>query len=1450
MSDIINLTDVESNQILIWSDIEQAFINVTPNGSVLNIDEVTHQPLSPNANVISNVDSSIIRTRGIVGGDNVTITQTGTDIIIDVNVDLNSDAETLSGFTHFQFVKKSELNDLIDLNFINDNLDVYSKSESHDQFMETNASNIPDADNVYDLGSNGRRYADIYAKTFHGTATNAMYAGTLLRNGANDDDVLSWKDGSWVPTPMGGIPLTNLSDVVIDDAQNNNIIAYDEVTEQWHNISANELIATQDLEFSNSGQGEEVFINVIDNNVRFRTFEANTGVLLSSDENSVHISLDDDHIESMIYGVLETVTVDSLETIFNLDVDNENTMLVWEDGKIINKPIPVGGGDGSIDTSNAEVGQVLSFDGTNLVFVHPYNPFDDIDTTTAQNGYYLAYTDTGYELRQLPVDSDTLSEIDTSMASNGDVVVWDGTGYTLDTIIGLDSIDVDGVVDGYVITFEDGEFVLREPESVGLTLDDLDTSTADDGYYVAYTGTTFELREMVDTGTDNDTLGDVDTSTANEGDVLTWDGSDYVLSPSSDSDTLLELETIDAVDGYYVAYNGVGYELRELPTGGDTNTDMLADVDTSAANDGDLLVWDGSTYTLRNVSTLDNLDLSSVENGYVVTYQDGAFVLTENSVVEDTLSQVDTTNSNPGDFLIWDGTQYTLSTVDLTDNDTLGELDTSSALNGYYVSYTGNGYELRELPSGSGDTNTDMLADVDTSSANSGDVLVWDGSNYVLQNISTLDDLNLSGVENGYVITYQDGGFVLSEQSVIEDTLSSIDTTSAASGDVLTWDGSAYTLTTANLTDNDTLGDVDTSSALDGYYVAYNGTSYELRELPTDSSGEPNTDLLAEVDTSLANNGDVLVWNGAEYTLSNINTLDDIDTSLAGDGYVMTYQNGEFVLSEMTISDTLAEVDTSSASSGDVLVWDGNAYTLSALNNTDNDTLGDVSTVGADDGYYVAYNGTSYELRELPAGSGDTNTDLLADIDTSTANDGDVLTWNGSEYTLSNITTLGDIDTSLASNGYVLTYQDGEFVLSEMSSSDTLAEVDTSSANNGDVLIWDGNVYTLSTLNITDNDTLGDVSTVGADDGYYVAYNGADYELRELPTSTGDTNTDLLADVDTTSATNGDVLIWNGSEYVLTTTTTLDDVDVSSAANGQVLTYQDGDFVLSTSSDNDTLSDIDVSSANDGDYVAYNTTSSEYELRSVPVNTDLLADVDSSLANPGDVLTWDGTDYTLSAIDTPSISLNDLTDVSIVDAQENQVLAWDGANFTLQTFTGSGGATSLSELSDVDETVVPNDGDVLTYNTAKSQYEPLPFNTSSGGGTKYEILRVNYNASSQYGSVEYITDNIEVVSVIDSDLVLLEVKFTNYTFPPLSVGYWGFVYVENMYRFINITEGVSQMSISNVGTSAAPTLFDPNRGGKEYNMVVSARTNETQSTASSGFPPEPTHAYVVFVMGD
>lgn len=196
-----DVTNPQPNQILVWSDVDQAFINATPDENLLNIHfpDYSVVPLSNNGfHVVNGFNADTLQTRTLVGGSGITLSQTGGEIHIEME---SFDAVSLNGFTDNEFLKVSNQLSEINVEPLRTRMNVYTKQESHDEFMETNASNIPDADNTYDLGSNGRRYADIYAKTFHGTATYALIAGSVINKGAVEGDILIWRQNQndWVP---------------------------------------------------------------------------------------------------------------------------------------------------------------------------------------------------------------------------------------------------------------------------------------------------------------------------------------------------------------------------------------------------------------------------------------------------------------------------------------------------------------------------------------------------------------------------------------------------------------------------------------------------------------------------------------------------------------------------------------------------------------------------------------------------------------------------------------------------------------------------------------------------------------------------------------------------------------------------------------------------------------------------------------------------------------------------------------------------------------------------------------------------------------------------------------------------------------------------------------------------------------------------------------------------
>ena len=175
----------------------------------------------------NDIQAGTVRFRTLKGDGSITVSSVGAE----VQISFDGDADTLGGSPKSSFLSNnlSEVDPLLTRN----NLNVYSTDEVDNTFMEINDSNIPDLDNTYDLGSNGRRYANIFAVTFHGTAT--LYARKLIRNGANNGDVLTWDDGeyNWIPKPPTSNFLNTLNDVDVSNLQNESVLVFNAVRNRW-----------------------------------------------------------------------------------------------------------------------------------------------------------------------------------------------------------------------------------------------------------------------------------------------------------------------------------------------------------------------------------------------------------------------------------------------------------------------------------------------------------------------------------------------------------------------------------------------------------------------------------------------------------------------------------------------------------------------------------------------------------------------------------------------------------------------------------------------------------------------------------------------------------------------------------------------------------------------------------------------------------------------------------------------------------------------------------------------------------------------------------------------------------------------------------------------------------------------------------------------------------------
>lgn len=226
----------------------------------------------------------------------------------------------------------------------------------------------------------------------------------------------------------------------------------------------------------------------------------------------------------------------------------------------------------------------------------------------------------------------------------------------------------------------------------------------------------------------------------------------------------------------------------------------------------------------------------------------------------------------------------------------------------------------------------------------------------------------------------------------------------------------------------------------------------------------------------------------------------------------------------------------------------------------------------------------------------------------------------------------------------------------------------------------------------------------------------------------------------------------------------LDDVTITSPAENQVLKYNGTQWVNATSpagaTNLDGLTDVTIASPTPGQALVYNGTSSEWENTAVDyaniANKPTLAAVATSgsyndLSNTPTIpaaqvnADWDSTSGVSEILNKPTIpTVNDAT-ITVVQGSTTK------GTFTLNQGTdatitldagGSGGASALDDLTDVDITI-PQEGDTLVYDRNNSKW----VNGAGGSAKQTAITQAEYNALVQAGTMDptmeyFITDGI------------------------------------------------------------------------------------------------------------
>jgi len=246
---------------------------------------------------------------------------------------------------------------------------------------------------------------------------------------------------------------------------------------------------------------------------------------------------------------------------------------------------------------------------------------------------------------------------------------------------------------------------------------------------------------------------------------------------------------------------------------------------------------------------------------------------------------------------------------------------------------------------------------------------------------------------------------------------------------------------------------------------------------------------------------------------------------------------------------------------------------------------------------------------------------------------------------------------------------------------------------------------------------------------------------------------------------------------------------------------------------------------------------------SINASLDLLSNVSATAPATGEVLKWNGSAWA-PAVDLTSGSsaMNDLSDVDTTGISTGQYLKWDGSSFVASTVTA--GASSIDALTDVDTTTsAPNNGDVLTWVTADSEWAPAAPASGGSGGTTVEYFKINYDSAGLLTSITNTTSGVSatILSASGGDT---EITFSGYSYPPAGILIYGYARASNEYVIQPLNKDIGTRKIAGGGTTDNPVAF-----GSMGSLDMTIKLRETDVGASRQFASGVgTHAWIMFTM--
>ena len=1029
------------------------------------------------------INTNALKFKSISAGAGLTISDDGQTIVLSLaaqnGTPVNAD---------------NNLSDIPNKAAARSNLEVYSKADVDSAFLRLNGHNLPSEDNRWDLGSSERRFNDIYAETLQGTA---VLANNLTISG-QVGDVLTYDGQRWVAgqvTQSGPVASQTLSlNGNILTISGGNSVTLPEATAPITNYIKTDAhsVPTQDKAFDiGSAQA------------RFQDIYAETlqGTAVLSDNLTI--------------------------------VGQENDVLTWKNGTWTSQPAQTTDLSGTTQSLSIS-GNELSISGGNTVTLPVYQ----------DNDHYIK------------LDGHSVPTIDNTWDIGSPTHRFnDVYGETFQgTAVLAENLTITGQ-DGDVLTYLGGQWVSRPASQAQVDLSD----------YATRTELPSDISDLTDT-----------TGLLGQGSV---DLSDYYIKTE--------------VDGLIpTTFSGDYNDLTNKPTIPTVPTDISQLTDNNgiiqAANtDSQSLTLSGSTL---QISGGNSVDLSGI--GGVTDYNN---LTNKPTIPADVSDLTDTTglltHVTPfsGDYndLTNKPTLFSGSYNDLTDTPAIPTVPTNiSAFTndaGYITSasvFSGDYADLTNKPTIP--SNLQDLSNVSNNTPSDGQHLVWDGANsqwkpsHASTGTSTsygdADARQAVSGSTGLSYNSTTGVFALNAQI---SNLNDVDTTGIQNGQVLKWNGSSFVPGDDTvLTSTDQLPEGSTNLwYTDGRVEGVIATK------DSDDFAEGSNNLYytdARVDARLATQliaGDnITLTSGANgvITISSTDTLSS--ATVTNNELILTLTNGSTINAGSVVGpagpqglqgvpgqDGQDGQDGAQGPKGDKGdAGDTGPQGLQGIQGPKGDTgdtgpqgpAGADSTVAGPQGPKGDTGDTGPQgpqgLQGVPGQDGADGSvgpqgpqgiqgekgDKGDTGDTGPAGpQGPAGTTDYTQLTNlptipSDVSDLTDTTNLLGSGG------------SSYTDSDVDTHLNTSTATSGQVLSWNGTDYdwvaqsSSVDLSQTSIDALNDVDTSGIQNGNFLAWDGTKF-VATAPSTTDLSNENLseLSDVSTDVPNSGDSLVWNGSSW-------------------------------------------------------------------------------------------------------------------------------------------------------------------------------------------------------------------------------------------------------------------------------------------------------------------------------